>query len=186
MSRISIREALKSLAAMDLVKIRHGDGVYVCEPDKGRQNNRAYLFGPRVTMKELYELRKVLETQAAAWAAERGAPDKVRELANLIESIKEAISERSSGYLLLLGEHDARFHLCLAEAAQNQVLVRVMRHLLDLMAEARARSWSIPGRPERSVDDHARIVEAILSHDPAGARDAMYQHLENVEKELLG
>ncbi len=130
-------------------------------------------------------LRKVLESQAAVWAAERGAPDKVQELAKLLESVREEIKERSSGHLLLLGEHDIGFHLCLVEAVRNQVLARVMHHLLDLMAEASARSWSIPGRPEKSVDEHARVVEAILAHDPALAREAMHRHLENVEKELL-
>ncbi len=185
-SRVSIREALKSLRAMGLVRIRHGDGVYVCEldPDDRVQNLAASLLDPNGTIKELFEMRKVLETRAAAWAAERGVPRKIQELVRLIESIREGVAKRPSGYLFLLGEHDTKFHLCLAEAARNQVLVRVMNHLLDMLAESRARAWSVPGRPLRSVEEHARIVDAILSNDPVGARDAMRQHLENVEKEL--
>ncbi|GAW93913.1 FadR/GntR family transcriptional regulator [Calderihabitans maritimus] len=186
-SRTSIREALKSLVAMGLIKIRHGDGIYVCESrgEEQLKNIGAYLMSHQGTLKDLFEIRRVLETEAAAWAAERGAPEKVQELVNLINTVKEGIAKRSGGYLLFLGEHDTKFHLCLAEASENQVLLRVMNNLLDLLAESRARAWSIPGRPLRSVEEHAKIVEAIVSGDVEGAREAMRQHLENVEKEIL-
>lgn len=185
-SRTSIREALKSLATSGLITIRHGDGAYVSEPrlENELASLAGYLLDRQGTLMELLELRKVLETQAAAWAAERGDPDKMRELAGLIVVGRDGIRKRSGGLLSLLTEHDTKFHLCLADAAGNQVYVRVMNHLLDLLIDSRVKAWSIPGRPLKSLEEHAKVVDAIVRRDPEGAKEAMRQHLESLERDI--
>lgn len=181
-SRTIVREAMKVLAAQGLVEIRHGQGMFVVDRGSDLSLPRP---GEPGNLRDLFEIRKVLEIQAAAWAALRAPEERVRRLAEELDAVEREVRARDTGRLLLLGEHDTKFHLAIAEASGNRVLVRVMRDLLDLLAESRAKAWSIPGRPLRSLEEHRRIVGAIAGRDPDRAKVAMYAHLDNVERDIL-
>lgn len=186
-SRTSLREALKILAASGLVSIRHGQGVFIADRDlEGYMQQFAKrMFLTEDTVEDLFQVRKILESKAASWAAERATPDDIRELQEVVARGREANRPRSSRGWPILAEHDARFHHVLAHAAGNQVLLRLLENLMDLLTDARAHSLSIPGRSETSVEEHARIVEKIAIHDAAAAEQSMLQHLESVEKSML-
>lgn len=186
-SRTSLREALKMLAAAGLVTIKHGQGVFIANHDHDSYLQKfvqQVLVNPQ-EIKELFEIRKVLETQAAAWVAERGSTDQINRLAGLLTSTKDKLAQQPTPGLALLAEQDSKFHLLLAEATNNSVLVRIMEGLLDLLADSRCRSMAVPGRPLKSLEEHRQVVEALLLRQPDAAREAMLQHLENVEKDIL-
>ncbi|SMB99974.1 transcriptional regulator, GntR family [Thermanaeromonas toyohensis ToBE] len=186
-SRTSVREALKMLAAEGLVKIKHGQGAFIAEqdPDDYLQQFARRIFVNPKTIKDLFEIRKTLEPAAAAWAAERGTDRELEELATLIRQTKENLQHLPSGRLSLLARHDSQFHYNLAKATGNTVLVRIVESLMDLLADIRSRALSIPGRGEASVEEHSVIVEALLRRDPEAASIAMLRHLKNVERQVV-
>ena len=185
-SRTSLREALKMLAAAGIVTIKHGQGVFVSatDPDQYIQGFADQIFMPEDRVADLFEIRRLLEPQAAAWAAQRSTPESAEELLVLVRKTREESGSRASGNLMLLAESDGKFHQRLAEMTGNQVLVRTMHHLLDLLTDLRALALSIPGRPVKSLEDHERIAECIANKDVDGARRAMEYHLEVVERDL--
>lgn len=185
-SRTSVREALKMLAAEGLVSIRHGQGAFISEqdPDEYLKRFASHLPVNQDTVLDLFEVRKVLEPQTARWVAERGSQNDIQELASMVTTTREQLGRLRSGRLSLLAGHDSNFHYRLAQATGNTVLVRLMHSMLDLLADSRSRSLAIPGRGERSVDEHYEIVQAILHRDADAAATAMLRHLEDVEEQV--
>ncbi|CEP67690.1 Transcription regulator HTH, GntR [Moorella glycerini] len=186
-SRTSVREALKMLAAEGLVSIRHGQGAFISEqdPDEYLKRFASHLPVNRDTVLHLFEVRKVLEPQAARWVAERASQADIQELASMVTTTREQLGRLRSGRLSLLAGHDSNFHYRLAQATGNTVLVRLMHSMLDLLADSRSRSLAIPGRGERSVDEHYEIVKALINRDGEGAAAAMLRHLEDVEEQVV-
>ncbi|MFZ5753068.1 MAG: FadR/GntR family transcriptional regulator [Bacillota bacterium] len=185
-SRTSLREALKILAASGVVTIKQGQGIFVAEqpqPDIYKVlSNR--VFTEDYSLEDLYDLRKVLETQAVVWAVRRASEQQLQQLKQIIAETRQKISENPNNSIAILTEHDTNFHNALAEASGNKVLVRVMQNLLDLIEETRTRAFLIPGRGKKSLDDHQKIVDAISSRDSDEARQAMYYHLESVAEDI--
>lgn len=180
-SRPSLREALKTLAAVGLLEIRHGQGTYVRSGDVDRALDRATSawFGGHGTGRHLLEMRQLLEPPAAAWAAERATAEERRALAEVVTRMK-AVRPDDSDLVETLERLDTELHQRIAEATHNALLVRVMRSLLDLLSESRKRSLRIPGQGLKSVRYHEAIVRAIARGDPRGASRAMREHLEDV------
>ncbi len=186
-SRTSVREALKMLASEGLVNIRHGQGAFISEqnPDEYLKQFTAQLTANRTTVEHLFEIRKILEPQAVRWVAERGAEGDINKLVEMVTVTKRQLGRLRSGRLSLLADHDSDFHYCLAQASGNSVLVRLVLSMLDLLADSRSRSLSIPGRGERSVRDHYKIAEALQRREPEEAAAAMQSHLEDVEQQIM-
>lgn len=186
-SRTSVREALKMLASEGLVSIRHGQGAFISEqdPDEYLKKFASHLTVNRETVGHLFEIRKVLEPQAARWVAEKGSEDDIQELTVMVATTMQQLGRLRSSRLSLLAGHDSNFHYRLAQATGNSVLVRLMHSMLDLLADSRSRSLSIPGRGERSVEEHYEIVKALLRRDAGEAAAAMLKHLEDVEKQII-
>lgn len=190
-SRTCIREAIKALMAKGLVDVQHGRGVFVTraapvEADVA-QVMAKLLASEGTSLTEFYEIRKLIEPQAAAWAAER------RTLAD-IEAIRDACrltvgsgeGGKSSPNAIKIWKHDTKFHLAIAAATQNQVLSRIMYGLLDLLAESRRKTLNIKGRARVSVAEHVRLADAIEAGDAAAAERFMREHLQNTEACLEG
>lgn len=191
-SRGVLREALHTLAALDLVQMRHGSGAYVTAGSAAALARRlseslsAGGDGDRraAKVRELFEIRSVLEGAAAAWAAERATTDQLAQLRGLLGE-SERIFAREPLDARHAGELDARLHALIAASAANHALVGVMATLLEELTQVRENSLAIPGRAARSAEQHAQIVAAILARDPAAARAAMLEHLHDVEQSLL-
>jgi DNA-binding FadR family transcriptional regulator len=79
---------------------------------------------------------------------------------------------------------DIEFHEMIIEAVQNPILSRFMASLHRLGRASRIRTVQLPGVRELVIEDHQAIVAALKARDPQAARQAMLQHLHNVEKRL--
>ena len=80
-------------------------------------------------------------------------------------------------------EADLDFHLALAEAAANPIVLSLIDSIVGLLREQRLRTFRVEGGPERGQQHHKRILEAIKRHDPQGARAAMQAHLSQVRED---
>ncbi len=185
-SRASLREALRRLSAVGLVEIRWGQGVFVRSADLDFLLERvAPLLLRRGNTEDLYEVRRLLEVEGAGWAADRGTRAERAELQALMTEAAANL-DRLATDAAFARELDERYHNLVAGLSHNRVLMRIMVGLLDLLAEVRQRSFDVPGRALRSMDEHQRITAAIVAGDAPAARRAMLAHLRNAEAAVRG
>ncbi|MFZ5943582.1 MAG: FadR/GntR family transcriptional regulator [Bacillota bacterium] len=187
-SRTSLREALKLLSAEGLIEIKHGKGVFIAETDEPINVIKKFsskIFIETHTLMDFFEIRKVLETQASIWAAERCSDAQICQLEEIVTKAHSELTENTKINVALLAEHDMKFHNYLAEVSGNAVLIRIMQNLIDLLNETRSQTISIPKRPYISLEEHLEIVGAIKKRDPERAGKAMYTHLKNVERDIF-
>lgn len=178
-SRVSVREALRLLEASGLVEIRHGDGARVRAPTSAI----GHLLAQRLeglSLRDLFEFRQIVEPEAAALAAERASPGHLRDLGKTLEGQARHVQD-PHGFLLL----DMEFHRLIAVASANTVLQEIVVALNAGLRETRLRAMARRYDPLRSLEGHRRVLEALLSQNPSAAREAMRQHLREVETSAL-
>jgi GntR family transcriptional repressor for pyruvate dehydrogenase complex len=193
-SRTVLREALHTLAALGLVESLHGRGVFITGGSVQATAQRLSLaMGANgahtqadsvVRIRELFEIRRVLEGAAAEWAAQRATEEQIAEMRAVLTRDRELRSADPVD-TRLISELDGRLHALLAASTTNRLLVLLMGSLLDELAAARSKSLLIPGRIQRSLEQHEAVVAAIEAHDPAAARACMIEHLNDVEQAIL-
>ncbi|WP_326968321.1 FadR/GntR family transcriptional regulator [Arthrobacter sp. CG_A4] len=181
--RPSLREALHSLKAQGKIEIRHGSGVFVAQPETAR-NLRAALYAEEVDLEELFDMREVLELAAAGWAADKADPEKLKAVEAAYEAVTAASLEPEVDWDRLQ-ELDAAFHLRIVEAAGNRFLARIQGVLQEIISQGLDTTLRVPGRIEKSREDHARILAALIAGDSSAARRAVKAHIGGARKAAL-
>ncbi|MCG8403468.1 MAG: FadR family transcriptional regulator [Firmicutes bacterium] len=182
-SRTVIRDAVKTLTGLGVLEVKHGIGIFAAVPDSqsiARQLS-GLLFYREDTINNLFEVRMLLETEAAGWAAERRNRE---DLELLFENARSHKSIAESGDVKTMGELDRSFHILVANATGNPVIIRLMKNLLDLFMVSNQQTLTITGRALQSVEEHRQICAAIKKKDVAKARLAMTKHLTSVVESL--
>jgi len=176
-SRPTLREALRALAVLGVLEVRHGGGVFVSQLQAGDLlAPLAFFLTLRGTeVGKLYEARRLIEGEIAALAAERGDPVALPELEASIVA-QETAKDDPERYR----EIDTAFHRRLAELAENDFLARAAQSLNVLGLEFRKVASETPDVITTSIEDHRAIIAAIKGRDPAGARAAMILHMNHV------
>jgi GntR family transcriptional repressor for pyruvate dehydrogenase complex len=184
--RTTIREALKSLAVRGLVT-RSARGAVVAELESIHLTGTDLAgLAAHTSIKQLFEVRKLMEVRVAGWAALRATAEEVDAMRLAIEA---DISRHTAA-----GNPSRIFHDALARAAHNPALVQVYesgRHLFfrlpffwKLFDDAEVKT-ARAARHELARRWHEHILKAIIERDPAEAEGAMFQHLDIMEKDLL-
>lgn len=183
-SRTVVRDAVKVLSGRGILQVKRGAGIFVATSEESTVGRLGELAGvlplKSAGLQDLFDVRKTLEAEAAEWAAQRRSSHHIERLTGIVEDAYQHQED-----LDVLSERDAQFHVAIAEASQNLVLVRVMLMLLDLLERSRRESLSISGRAKLSLDQHERILREIESRSPETARQAMLEHLASVEEAVL-
>lgn len=184
--RTTVREALKALAVRGAI-VRTPRGAVVADPASlhGGGLDLAALAA-RATIRDLYEVRKLIETRVAGWAAQRATAEDVERLRASVRVEHEGGDDASNP--------NAAFHHLLVAAAHNPVLGQVYQASRELFLHLpfywpllrddevkAARAW----RHELARRWHRHILRAIEQRDSAEAEGAMFQHLDLMEKDLL-
>lgn len=179
-SRSSIREALRTLQSKGVItSVGHG-AFAVAEYVNPLNDSLAMLMTMRAgDLRELFEVRKILEVGVAGLAAARRTESDIRDMRESVEEMVQGLSTRER-----YTAGDLRFHLSVASAAGNRVASHMMHAIRDVLRRALMSIYVIPGSPERSIEQHRRILEAVVARDPDAARTRMYEHLERVEREI--
>lgn len=177
-SRTAVREAVKALREKGLVEAYPGRGTFVTDGTSHaiRQSlDRMIRIGQPEGSTYLAEVREILEPEIAALAATRADAEDLSSLHEAV-SIMDKAKRDSDAFI----EADLDFHLALAEAAANPLILSLIDSIVGLLREQRLRIFQVEGGPERGQYHHKRIMEAIERHDPLGAREAMKAHLRQV------
>lgn len=181
-SRSSVRDAIRVLEVQGLVEPRHGDGTVVREIpiDRLVRPLADAVSAGKDRLADLFDMRKMLEPPLARAAAFRATDEDVRALEQIVEH--QTGRARAGEFAL---EDDTEFHYRIAVAAKNQVVLRIMDTLMDLLRDSRARSLQGAGRAEKSLEGHRRILDAITRRDPEAAAQQMRRHIEEIEGTLF-
>src|SRR5581483_5263184 len=183
-SRVSVREAIRSLEALGLVRVYQGRGAFVSDRRSGFGEPMArWLELHRGEVLELLAVRGALDECAAAAAVENGdraALEAVRAAHAAFAAAAEAGAP--TGELVAL---DTDFHVAIAEAGGNRLLYDLLTDLHSYLAESRYLAFMPPDRPRRSAEEHGAIVEALLAGDAERARAATAAHIASV-RALVG
>lgn len=174
-SRPSVREALIALEVEGLVEVRMGSGIYALAFDAAPAPRALSAEeGPLETIRA----RQLIESGLAAHAAQHMKKAQIAGLRNAVALMRH---ELDGGHLAWRG--DRLFHVRLAEAAENAVLLRIVGELHDARHNRLAEQLISHFETERSwraaIVEHLAVIEAIASRSPEAAREAMASHLAN-------
>lgn len=180
-SRTAVREAVKALREKGLVEAYSGRGTFITDGTSQAVRQSLDLMvkiGQPEGSQYLAELRAILEPEIAALAAARAQES---DMATMREAV--AVMDRAGRDPDPYIEADLDFHLALAEAAANPLILSLIDSIVGLLREQRMRIFKVEGGPERGQFHHKRILEAMEQRDPEKARDAMRAHLDQVRED---
>lgn len=169
-SRTPVHEAVQKLAQ---------EGMLVIMPRCGTLVSHISIEDIR----QLYELRKILEPQIVKLAAPKASADDLTMYKDYYINIqlKEPVSDSENSWLM--GNSDSKFHIFLAESTGNSLLVKYIKEAMDQTMRIRCLSNTISAeRFLHACGEHIEIIEAMLQSDCDAAAEAMMRHLENSEK----
>lgn len=184
--RPAIREALSALSSMGLIEIKQGEGTFVKTFDPAIMNHplSAALLMDQDNIKHLLEVRKILESGTAEVAAKKRTEENLSELKDMLFNMEKVSDDEE-----LSDKADISFHVAVANASQNELLITLMNHVSELMTEKmrdirRVALYSEEMTLKQLYQQHVRIYDAIVAQDEDGARSAMLFHLQSVEESL--
>jgi GntR family transcriptional repressor for pyruvate dehydrogenase complex len=180
--RTTVREALRGLVAAGFAE-RQGKRLVVTDTTRLGQDELDYAaLAARVSVRDLYETRKLLEVQLAKLAAEHHSQDALDGVLHLLE-----VSEQADGPSY--HHADADFHTAIARLGKNLVLTQVYESSRDMFFRLptywRLFGQDTPGGIDGAKGGHRRIVEAIAARDSEAAARAAFDHLDVVERRLI-
>lgn len=178
-SRSSMREAIRGIEATGMLNSSHGVGVFVVSNSLPTQTHSDILVFDEFTVPELFEVRRMIERDAAGWAAQRITPPMVAELEDIIE--KSGSPDLSDEDFVQL---DVKLHQTIAKASRNELLATIYGGLEPTMLKYSLRVISLPGRRDHAHVGHKRIVDAITSGRARDARNAAVAHISDVERDI--
>lgn len=181
-SRTAVREAMKTLAQKGLVDMRPGRGTIVIDGTLQAVRHSLGLLmrvGQVGASENLVEVREILEPEIAALAAARATDEHLAALREAVQEMDASLDDADT-YI----SADNNFHLALASATHNGLILTFVDSIVGLLSEQRKHIFSVPGGSARGQVHHKQILEAVLHREPEGARTAMRAHLQQVRSDV--
>jgi len=144
---------------MGLVESKIGNGTSARTRGPTVTVLASMLNPPRSTLLEQLELRRLVEPEVARLAADRASRSHLREMAGFIEQQRKRLKEGRP-----FVEEDSAFHLAVARSSGNELLVRMMESIQELLRESREQSLRTKDAMERSLSGHRRIIDPVRDH----------------------
>ncbi len=186
--RSAVREALSALRAMGLIEMKQGEGTYVknFDPSSLTKSLNNKLLMKKEDILNLLEVRKVLEVGAVRAAAAKRTDDNLQNMKHWLDEMAKSIGDEKAGE-----KADFHFHMGIAESSHNNILLELMNHVSEMIAETIGESRRIilygeQTTSERLLEEHRAIYNAVLKQDVELAQQAMLNHLTNVEHIVTG
>ncbi|MBK5486854.1 FadR/GntR family transcriptional regulator [Bacillus mycoides] len=186
--RSAVREALSALRAMGLIEMKQGEGTYVrnFDPSSLTKSLNNKLLMKKEDILNLLEVRKVLEVGAVRAAAAKRTEANLQNMKQWLDEMAKSIGDEKAGE-----KADFHFHMGIAESSHNNILLELMNHVSEMIAETIGESRRIilygeQTTSERLLEEHQSIYDAVLKQDVELAQQAMLDHLTNVEHIVTG
>ena len=179
-SRIVIREAMAVLAGRGVLSIEPGRGTFVTALTSQdlSESFGLYVKASDVSVKNVAEIRQILEVAVAGLAAERATPEDVAEMERIILYMDSKMHTSDDVEEYLRGDVD--FHNTLARATCNDILVALLHSLVGHFSSHRRQTSDVLQGNTNTQKAHRAILECVKKGDKEGAADAMRDHLQDV------
>jgi len=184
-ARGPVREALRALALAGLVDIRPGRGTFVSQapplPEAG-QSLAQVLADQTRALREVYQARRLVETELLTLAIGRLTPEHVRLLHGLMERMRAIDSgDGGDGDRQAFAYAHYAFDTIIAEAAGNRVLLHMFRQLREWELSAHQQVLRIPGAMHNSIVQHQKMLVALQNGDREAVARAAREHFDSAE-----
>jgi GntR family transcriptional repressor for pyruvate dehydrogenase complex len=178
-SRPTVRMALRTLETRGMIVTKHGVGVQVTDRTRQAATDSIGLMLRRqgAEPRDMLEVRLVLEGEAAALAAGRATEEDRAAMAAAIDAMRNRTLNVDQTV-----EADLEFHLRVAEASKNGVLVALVHALRGLLRDTIAATYAVDGRIDDRLREHTRVLDAVIARDSEAAEAAMRTHLRRTER----
>ena len=186
-SRTSVRQALAVLDGMGVIEITPRGGAFVQQRTlEGAVEPLAQiLYQEREQVTHLFEVRQIIETQAAALAAERRDEADIEQLRRINHRFKTELHDGDLAY-----QANLDFHIAIVEMAKNPLLTGIMKTILtaaiEVYVSARHKSLSINRNLYQYVNEHEQVIEAIAQQDADLACQLVIKHIDAARKRVEG
>jgi GntR family transcriptional regulator, transcriptional repressor for pyruvate dehydrogenase complex len=180
-SRTVVRESLKSLQAMGMIRIKAGEGIYVDDSTlKSVHNLLDYHWKTNgIQLKELFETRKVLELGAINLAIENNEFEQLEEMDKWNQLYLEKINRNENPRAADIG-----FHRALFKATGNNTFYQLNEFTLEYFNTSILGSYNDREELKRSFEEHKEIIEWIKAKNVGNAQKVMLRHFEPIQKFL--
>lgn len=181
-SRHSVREAIRSLEQQGILASRRGSGTFVVQ--RQAQTLEEFLAQAvsrrKGKLKEIFQFRRLIEPEIAYLAALNAASKDIKKFESILNRQREKQASQDEFMNL-----DNAFHLALARAAKNGILLETVERINGILNECRHAIYQSEERCRKSNRGHERVLAAIKKGDPGSARKAMWDHLKVIEEIVL-
>ncbi len=181
-SRPSVREAMRGLAVLGVVRTRQGGGAYISDlgPESLLGPIQFYLSLVGTHIRELYDARSLIESDVARRAAVNIADADLARLEVLLAAQHDTVGDP-----IAFRKSDFEFHEIIWIGSGNAFLQRIGESLNVIGLEFRKRASERPGVLEQSLRDHRRLLDALKARDAEGAAQAAGAHMQNVYQSTI-
>lgn len=178
-SRTVIREAVRGLEAKGVVEVKSGRGLQVASVSSAQVSETFDLYVRGQQIKDIVqpddisEVREMLELRIVELACQRASDDDLVEIQKAFDLIDKSRDSDEAA------ENDSNFHLAIAQAAHNPLLVTLLESVNATIRIIRRESLQQPGRKAEAQRQHRGVLDALLVRDATAALTAMAAHLED-------
>jgi GntR family transcriptional repressor for pyruvate dehydrogenase complex len=185
-SRTVVREAVSRLKSLGLVDSRQGSGVFVRQPSSfAPLNFEAQHAASQEAVIQMVEVRRALEAEVAALAAQRRSASDMRRIHAAVQALEAAVAGGGNGV-----SEDVQFHRAIAETAGNPFLLQTLAYLGQFLHGATQVTRANEARrldfAQQVRGEHAAIVAAVQAGDAQAAREAAAGHMDNAIARIRG
>jgi DNA-binding FadR family transcriptional regulator len=189
-SRGVLREATKILIQKGLIESRPRTGTVVCPHDSWN------LFDPDVLiwksqiedksefLKNIMEVRRIIESEAARLAAERATPEDVERIRSIHEEMARVVENHPPDAAESIMVLDVRFHTAILESCGNELVAQIGHTMRQALLTARHIDQPDPESRRETLSHHFSILNVIMSRDAEKARELSRRHIDNVWQEM--
>jgi GntR family transcriptional repressor for pyruvate dehydrogenase complex len=165
-----------------MVESRVGDGTFVCPRSEflSRPLLWAITGSDRAELRDLVEARRLIEEDIAALAAERASSQEILRIGETVEELRACLPLPEAALAA-----DFHFHIALAQAAHNAILLNAVQLFRNLMKHWIHLKLHGAGVPAQVLEQHEKIYTAIRHREPEMAREAMREHLGSMGRLLI-
>lgn len=180
-SRTTLREAIRILAANGILEIKRGKGTFVKKDIDLNNNMQLFnsLSNAKINAKDLYEMRLIFEPAAAYYATIRASDTELKRILDYGKQIEKEILLKKDRT-----DVEQKFHKSIAKATHNEFMDKLVPVIFQAIDKGVLLSQKNEQVAKDTINDHKLIMDFMKSRDPDGARSAMTIHILHAMKGL--
>ena len=180
-SRTSLREGMRYLEAVGVIRVENGRGIFVDNPAANgfKLTGKVKLEGEKRFLLHILDVRRALEGKAVELAAIRAGEDDLREMEECLLTVKRSRDEGKD-----TSEIDFRFHQCIFKAANNPVLQSVFESIQEHYSKFFIEPLGSKGLFDNTDEYHRTMFEGIKRRDPVLALTEFNRLMDKIEEDI--